>query len=402
MTTPSSAPRSAVAQAIALLSHYGFDTKPYTAAERVGHWLDDYEANWIRFAIIEALYQGRYKSISVEHILSMWVRRGQPSQHFNGDFERIICRKLPAGFKAAVLNPIEPSQATESVVTVTPEVQSKTSEAAIATEARVPENNGQIEPGQAEQNQTERHNRRRRVLGIQQWRWLAQQGTIAYGDGLIRRLKVIAVILPSQLEAEELPIAAIAVQPALATEARIAQATSNHAPVAPITANAANPAAIVIDVDGIDVDGIDVDEIAVAPADPTPHQTPTAPTLELPRTEPPPLQVRSGIRTFCPRLRISPFFIRLKAFRCAIIWMPVMAPAALPPATESRQPHTTRLATPQSTVSHPTAQDPTAPATTVDHPEAADPSAVMSSLPVEPGHTESGDGTVAATLLQSF
>lgn len=100
MTTPNSPPRSSVAQAIALLSHYGFDTKPYTAAERVGHWLDDYEASWIRFAIIEALYQGRYKSISVEHILSMWQRRGQPSHHFNGDFERIICRKLPAWFQS--------------------------------------------------------------------------------------------------------------------------------------------------------------------------------------------------------------------------------------------------------------------------------------------------------------
>ncbi|NJO19488.1 MAG: hypothetical protein HC838_04685, partial [Spirulinaceae cyanobacterium RM2_2_10] len=54
-----------------------------------------YHPTWIRAAAIEALYLGRYKAVSVAQILEIWERRGQPTPHFNGDFERLICRKLP-------------------------------------------------------------------------------------------------------------------------------------------------------------------------------------------------------------------------------------------------------------------------------------------------------------------
>ncbi|MEC4894793.1 MAG: hypothetical protein SAL07_15640 [Oscillatoria sp. PMC 1051.18] len=87
--------QSKIAQAVALLSHYCFEMKGYTAEELVFQWLEDYSATWIRLAIIEALYQGRYKAISVEQILHFWERREQPTYHFNHEFERLICRKIP-------------------------------------------------------------------------------------------------------------------------------------------------------------------------------------------------------------------------------------------------------------------------------------------------------------------
>lgn len=89
-------PNSAIArQIVALLSHYGFDLRGYTPNELAVQWLKIYHEHWVRLAIIEALYQGRYKSISIEQILNFWARRQHPIFHFNHDFERLICRKLP-------------------------------------------------------------------------------------------------------------------------------------------------------------------------------------------------------------------------------------------------------------------------------------------------------------------
>jgi len=85
----------AVAYAVALLSHYGFELRGYPAQELVDLWLERYQASWVRLGVIEALYQGRYKAISVEQILAVWSRRGQPLYRFNHEFERLISRKLP-------------------------------------------------------------------------------------------------------------------------------------------------------------------------------------------------------------------------------------------------------------------------------------------------------------------
>lgn len=86
---------SALAYAVALLNHYGFELRGYTAEELVNLWLQNHSAYWIRLAVIEALYQGRYKAVSVEQILAVWARRGQPIYRFNHEFERLISRKLP-------------------------------------------------------------------------------------------------------------------------------------------------------------------------------------------------------------------------------------------------------------------------------------------------------------------
>ena len=84
-----------LAQIISLITSYSFDTNQYSVETIVRQWQKQYRVHWIYLATIEALYLGRYKAISIEQILNGWYRRGQPNTHFNGDFERVISRKLP-------------------------------------------------------------------------------------------------------------------------------------------------------------------------------------------------------------------------------------------------------------------------------------------------------------------
>jgi hypothetical protein len=86
------------AQAAALLVHYGFDLSGKKAEKLAGEWLTKYPSHWARLAVIEALYQGRYKAVSVGQILSMWQRLSQPLYHFNGEFERLVCSNFPQEF----------------------------------------------------------------------------------------------------------------------------------------------------------------------------------------------------------------------------------------------------------------------------------------------------------------
>jgi hypothetical protein len=85
----------AAAYAVSLLHHYGFELGGYTIVQLLLAWQEQYPAAWIRLATIEALYQGRYKAISVEQILALWQRRNQPLYHFNHEFERLVCDNLP-------------------------------------------------------------------------------------------------------------------------------------------------------------------------------------------------------------------------------------------------------------------------------------------------------------------
>jgi hypothetical protein len=86
---------SVTTTAAALLIHYSFDLHGHSADELVVWWTTAYQSHWVRPAVVEALYQGRYKAISVEQILALWLRRGQPVYHFNHEFERIVCSKFP-------------------------------------------------------------------------------------------------------------------------------------------------------------------------------------------------------------------------------------------------------------------------------------------------------------------
>ncbi len=82
-------------QIATILNQYRFEMRGYKAQELIDRWLPTYSLNWIRMAILEALYQGRYKVISVEEILKIWHRRGHPTFHFTGEFERLVCKNLP-------------------------------------------------------------------------------------------------------------------------------------------------------------------------------------------------------------------------------------------------------------------------------------------------------------------
>lgn len=85
----------ATAYAANLLRYYSFELGGSTIDHCLSRWLDAYSANWVRLAVVEALYQGRYKAVSVEQILALWQRRGCPVHHFNHEFERLVCNKLP-------------------------------------------------------------------------------------------------------------------------------------------------------------------------------------------------------------------------------------------------------------------------------------------------------------------
>jgi hypothetical protein len=87
--------RDAAIDAAELLTHYSFDLGGFTAERLIDYWLREYPVNWLRSALVEALYQGRYKAVSVTQILTLWKRRGQPLHHFNHEFERMVCGKFP-------------------------------------------------------------------------------------------------------------------------------------------------------------------------------------------------------------------------------------------------------------------------------------------------------------------
>ncbi|MCY7321539.1 MAG: hypothetical protein LH660_06995 [Phormidesmis sp. CAN_BIN36] len=87
--------KTAIVHATDLLTHYSFDLGDRTVSQLTQQWLQEFSATWIRSAVIEALYQGRYKAVSVDQILLLWKRRNQPCYHFNYEFERLVCNKFP-------------------------------------------------------------------------------------------------------------------------------------------------------------------------------------------------------------------------------------------------------------------------------------------------------------------
>lgn len=73
-----------------LLREYSFDLDHYAGEVLINQWIQTFGYRWVSTAVTEALYQGRYKIISVDHILHLWQRRGQPIRHFSREFESII------------------------------------------------------------------------------------------------------------------------------------------------------------------------------------------------------------------------------------------------------------------------------------------------------------------------
>jgi len=77
-----------------LLTYYSFDLGNSPTDQIVRNWLCSYPPKWVLEAIVEALYQGRYKAASVERILKLWKLRGKPTSHFDGEFADLVCRIL--------------------------------------------------------------------------------------------------------------------------------------------------------------------------------------------------------------------------------------------------------------------------------------------------------------------
>ena len=123
--------QQAIAETIALLEYYSFELEGQPAAVTITQWQTQYPLPWIRLAVLEALYRGRYKKISVTAILRVWQKWGQPKVKFSHEFATLICAKLPA---VAVLTPPEPTlPVTPTVEEVEENVVDPLADASIAT-----------------------------------------------------------------------------------------------------------------------------------------------------------------------------------------------------------------------------------------------------------------------------
>ncbi|HEY9809972.1 MAG TPA: hypothetical protein V6D13_11650 [Halomicronema sp.] len=136
-----------VASAAALLTHYSFDLGASTAERLLIQWQKEYPGNWLRLAVIEALYQGRYKAVSVSQILAMWKRRGETLYHFNYEFERLIYRNLPVEFYSESSGFFEEEKKVENPVLIVEPLPELTSEVVLPSQNYI-ENSNAIPPWQ--------------------------------------------------------------------------------------------------------------------------------------------------------------------------------------------------------------------------------------------------------------
>ncbi|MGB2925712.1 MAG: hypothetical protein WBB82_10450 [Limnothrix sp.] len=109
--------KEAIAATVALLNHYGFDLGGQIATDISQQWQQLYPSAWLRNAVLEALYRGRYKKVSVEEILRQWQKKGDSQTNFDSHFEAIMCAELKKTVQEKVQLqsvPIQPSSATKS------------------------------------------------------------------------------------------------------------------------------------------------------------------------------------------------------------------------------------------------------------------------------------------------
>ena len=156
MTLPTASERD-LEHAKLLLTEYSFDLSSFRVSELIAIWQEhlQLEASWIRAAVLEALYQGRYKAFSVEQILQGWKRRGHPVRHFNSEFERVVFGPIdPIISKYAPLTGRRPSelmapQSTTRQPTLPPTTSRETVEPPAATPAEMsPETTDSVDPSE--------------------------------------------------------------------------------------------------------------------------------------------------------------------------------------------------------------------------------------------------------------
>ena len=94
MTDQSLEQKTIINEIETLLIYYSFETKESGYDALIHNWLTLYSPHWIRLAVLEALYLGRYKIVSIEQILVYWLKKGNYNLRFNHDFECLICRNI--------------------------------------------------------------------------------------------------------------------------------------------------------------------------------------------------------------------------------------------------------------------------------------------------------------------
>jgi|JFJP01.1.fsa_nt_gi hypothetical protein len=106
--------------AIALLQHYSFDLGGYTIRDLIRTW-EKFKPEWVRQAVIESLFQGRYKAVSVNQILQLWERKGEPNCRYNHEFERLVCGDVAVIYEDRIYyTPPRTSHREMSVTEITP------------------------------------------------------------------------------------------------------------------------------------------------------------------------------------------------------------------------------------------------------------------------------------------
>ncbi len=72
-----------------LLKRYKFDLGDRSLTSISIQWRK-YDLKWLRLAVTESLFRGRYKVISVEQILETWQRKQEVSCKFDDEFEFLV------------------------------------------------------------------------------------------------------------------------------------------------------------------------------------------------------------------------------------------------------------------------------------------------------------------------
>jgi hypothetical protein len=76
-----------------ILQLYKFDLGDRSLTSISIRWRN-YDPYWLRSAITESLYRGRYKVISVEQILESWQRKQEVYSQFDDEFESLVWGNL--------------------------------------------------------------------------------------------------------------------------------------------------------------------------------------------------------------------------------------------------------------------------------------------------------------------
>lgn len=147
--------------AFQLMTHYSFDLGGYKAHELINRWQSEYPVNWLHLAVIEALYQGRYKGISVQQILNFWQRKGEATYHFNMEFERMICSKFPQKLTSPSLAVLPPVNKPAPVIQELPVIEKRSKYQLLPAQAR---NDYQEQPVTSADFETINHHSRNELV----------------------------------------------------------------------------------------------------------------------------------------------------------------------------------------------------------------------------------------------